>query len=184
VNLAFCWAHARRKFYELADIFPVATEALRRIALLYAIEDQVRGTSAEQRRAVRAERARVTVDDLHVYLEARLRQVSAKSKLADAIRYALTRWAGLSLFLDDGRVELDSNTVERSIRPLALNRKNALFAGSDEGGDNWAVIATLIENCKVSGINPHVWLAETLTKLAAGHAANAVGTLMPWTAVA
>jgi transposase len=184
VSLAFCWSHVRRKFYELADSSPVATEVLRRIAMLYAIEDQVRGTSAEQRRAVRAEQARVIIDDLHVYLEARLRQVSAKSKLADAIRYALTRWAGLSLFLDDGRVELDSNTVERSIRPLALNRKNALFAGSDEGGDNWAVIATLIENCKISGINPHAWLTDTLTKLACGHPANAVGELMPWTAVA
>ena len=184
MSLAFCWAHVRRKFYELADSSPVATEVLRRIAMLYVIEDEVRGTSTEQRRAVRAERARVIVDDLHVYLEARLRQVSAKSKLADAIRYALTRWAGLSLFLDDGRVELDSNTVERAIRPLALNRKNALFAGSDEGGDNWAVIATLIENCKISGINPHAWLTETLTKLATGHPANAVGELMPWTAVA
>lgn len=174
----------RRKFYELADSSPVATEVLRRIARLYAIEEQVRGTSAEQRRTARAERSRVIVDDLHIYLDARLRQVSAKSKLADAIRYALTRWAGLSLFLDDGRVELDSNTVERSIRPLALNRKNALFAGSDEGGDNWAVIATLIENCKINGINPHAWLAETLAKLAAGHPANAVGELMSWTAVA
>ena len=152
--------------------------------MLYAIEDEVRGTSADQRRAVRAERARVIVDDLHVYLEARLRQVSAKSKLADAIRYALTRWPGLSLLLDDGRVELDSNTVERSIRPLALNRKNALFAGSHEGGYNWAVIATLIENCKTSGINPHAWLTETLTKLAHGHPANNVGELMPRTAVA
>lgn len=157
---------------------------LRRIAMLYAIENEVRGTSAEQRRAIRNEQARMIVDDLHAYLEARLRQVSAKSKLADAIRYALTRWAGLSLFLDDGRVELDSNTVERSIRPLALNRKNAPFAGSDEGGDNWAVIATLIENCKISGINPHAWLTDTLTKLAMGHPANAVGELMPWTAVA
>ncbi len=184
VSLAFCWSHVRRKFYELADNSPVAAEVLRRIAMLYAIEDEVRGTSAEQRRAVRAERARAIVDDLHVYLEARLRQVSAKSKLADAIRYALTRWAGLSLFLDDGRVELDSNTVERSIRPLALNRKNALFAGSDEGGDNWAVIATLIENCKISGINPHAWLTDILAKLASGHPANAVGELMPWTAVA
>ncbi len=94
----------RRKFYELADSSPVATEVLRRIARLYAIEEQVRGTSAEQRRTARAERSRVIVDDLHIYLDARLRQVSAKSKLADAIRYALTRWAGLSLFLDDGRV--------------------------------------------------------------------------------
>ena len=85
-------------------------------------------------------------------LEARLRQVSAKSKLAEALRYALGRWNGLTQFLDDGRVDLDTNTVERSIRPIALNRKNALFAGSDEGGDNWAVIATLIENCKLSGV--------------------------------
>jgi len=152
--------------------------------MLYAIEDEVRSTSAEHRRAVRAEQARFIVDDLHIYLETRLRQVSTKSKLADAIRYALTRWPGLSLFLDDGRVEMDSNTVERSIRPLALNRKNALFAGSDEGGDNWAVIATLVENCKISGINPHTWLTETLTKLAKGHSANAVSELMPWADVA
>lgn len=98
--------------------------------------------------------------------------------------YALARWDGLSCFLDDGRVDLDSNTVERSIRPLALNRKNALFAGSDEGGDNWAVIATLIENCKLSGTNPHIWLTDTLARLANGHPANAVDELMPWTAVA
>ena len=142
-------------------------------------QDTLHLDGAAPRRAQRTG-LRDIVDDLHVYLEARLRQVSAKSKLADAIRYALTRWPGLSLFLDDGRVELDSNTVERSIRPLALNRKNALFAGSDEGGDNWAVIATLIENCKIHGINPHAWLAETLSKLASGYAANAIGKLMPW----
>ena len=183
INLAFCWAHVRRKFFELADTSPVATEVLRRIALLYAIEDEVRGTSADQRRQVRDERSRVHVDDLHQYLQARNAQVSAKSKLGEAIRYALTRWEGLSRFLDDGRVDLDSNIVERAIRPLALNRKNALFAGSDEGGDNWAVIASLIENCKISGINPHTWLADTLDRLANGHPANAVGQLMPWTAV-
>jgi transposase len=184
LHLAFCWSHVRRKFYELADNSPVASEVLCRIASLYAIEAEVRGTSAEQRRTVRAEQARIVVDDLHHYLEARLRQVSAKSKLADAIRYALTRWDGLKLFLEDGRVDLDSNTVERSIRPLALNRKNALFAGSDEGGDNWAVIASLIENCKISGINPHDWLTATLTALANGHPTNRVHELMPWTAVA
>jgi transposase len=184
ISLAFCWAHVRRKFYELADTSPVATEVLRRIASLYAIEDEVRSLPAEQRRQVRDARSRIIVDDLRQYLDARNRQVSAKSKLGEAIRYALTRWEGLSRFLDDGRVDLDSNVVERSIRPLALNRKNALFAGSDEGGDNWAVIATLIENCKLSAINPHAWLADTLTKLADGHAANAVGELMPWTAVA
>jgi transposase len=96
---------------------------------------------------------------------------------------ALTRWDGLCRFLDDGRIDLDSNTVERSIRPLALNRKNALFAGSDEGGDNWAVIATLIECCKLNGVNPHAWLTTTLAKLAAGHPANQLAQLMPWTGV-
>ncbi len=183
VSLAFCWSHVRRKFYELADKSPVATEILRRIAMLYAVEDQVRGCPAEQRRALRAQHSRVVVEDLKVYLDARLRQVSAKSKLAEAIRYTLSRWDGLARFLDDGRVDLDTNTVERSIRPLALNRKNALFAGSDEGGDNWAVIATLIENCKLSGINPHDWLTQTLVALANGHPANRITELLPWTAV-
>ncbi|MBV1688430.1 IS66 family transposase [Novosphingobium sp. G106] len=183
VSLAFCWAHARRKFYELADSSPVATEVLRRVAALYTIEDEIRGSPAEERRAVRHDRSRAIVDDLRQYLEARNRQVSAKSKLGEAIRYTLTRWDGLARFLDDGRIDLDNNTVERSIRPLALGRKNALFAGSDEGGDNWAVIATLIENCKLSAINPHAWLTETLAKLANGHPANGVGDLMPWTAV-
>jgi transposase len=169
VVLAFCWAHVRRKFYELAATSPVAEEVLRCIAKLYVVEDEVRGLPPEQRRTARNERSRMIVDDLRVYLDARLRQVSAKSKLAEAIRYALTRWDGLTRFLDDGRIDLDSNPVERSIRPLALNRKNALFAGSDEGGDNWAVIATLIECCKLNGVNPHAWLTATLSKLAAGH---------------
>jgi len=183
IVLAFCWAHARRKFYELADNSPVAVEVLQRIAALYKIEDEVRGAPAEQRQQIRHGRSRVLVDDLRIFLEAKNRQVSAKAKLGEALRYALTRWDGLSRFLDDGRVDLDSNAVERSIRPLALNRKNALFAGSDEGGDNWAVIATLIENCKLSSVNPHTWLTQTLEKLANGHPANSVGELMPWTAV-
>jgi transposase len=184
IRLAFCWAHVRRRFYELAATSLVATEVLRRIATLYAIEDEIRGSSAEHRRAARGEHSRVIIDDLRLYLDARNRQVSAKSKLGEAIRYALTRWDGLALFLDDGRVDLDNNIVERSIRPLALNRKNALFAGSDEGGDNWAVIATLIECCKLNGIDPYAWLTNTLTRLAAGHHTNAVSELMPWTAVA
>lgn len=184
VSLAFCWSHVRRKFYDLAEKSPVAAEILKRIAQLYKIEDQVRGSSADQRRAMRDERSRILADDLKVYLDARLRQLSAKSKLAEAIRYAVSRWDGLVRFLDDGRIELDTNTVERAIRPLALNRKNALFAGSDEGGDNWAVIATLIENCKISGINPHTWLTRTLVALANGHPTNRVAELMPWAAVA
>jgi hypothetical protein len=173
----------RRKFYELANTSPVATEVLGRIAQRYAIEDEVRGAPAQQRRQVRAERSNAIVDDLRRHLESRNRQVSANSKLGEAIRYALTRWDGLSRFLADGRIDLDSNTVERSIRPLALNRNDAMFAGSDEGGDSWSVIATLTENCKLSGINPPTWLTDTLARLANGHPANGVGQLMPWTAV-
>ncbi|MCP1472355.1 transposase [Sphingobium sp. OAS761] len=128
-GLAFCWAHVRRKFYELTDTSSVSTEVLRRVALLYAIEDEVRGFSAEQRRAVRHDRSRIIVDDLRQYLEARNRQVSAKSKLGEAIRYALTRWDGLSRFLDDGRIDLDSNTVERSIRVTVAPRPPCAVAG-------------------------------------------------------
>jgi transposase len=179
IRLAFCWAHVRRKFYELAESSPVAADVLRRIASLYAIEDEIRGLPADERRDVRDQRSRPIIDDLYRFLEARGRQVSAKSRLGEAIRYTLPRWDGLIRFLDDGRIDLDNNAVERAIRPLALNRKNALFAGSDEGGDNWAVIATLIENCKLTGINPHTWLTATLTSLANGHPASQIDQLLP-----
>jgi transposase len=180
VQLAFCWAHVRRPFYELAETSPVAAEALARIATLYAIEAEVRGQSPEQRRAARQEKSRPVVHELRRFLDAKLAQLSRKSTLAEAIRYALTRWEGLTRFLDDGRIELDSNTVERTIRPLALNRKNALFAGSDDGGDHWAVIASMIETCKLNGINPQAWLTDTLTGLAAGHSNLRRDDLMPW----
>jgi transposase len=147
VQLAFCWAHVRRRFFEQAasGTSPVATDVLARTAQLYAVEADIRGQSADARRAVRQERSRVIIDDLRRVLDMRLGQISRKGGLAEAIRYALSHWDGLCRFLDDGRIELDSNTVERSIRPLTLNRKNALFAGSDDGGDNWAVIASLID---------------------------------------
>ena len=135
VRLAFCWAHVRRRFYELAAAgpAPIASEALERIASLYAVESDIRGQAADERRRVRQERSRQIIETLHAWLKAQLERISPKGKLAEAIRYALARWDGLSLFLDDGRVEIDSNIVERAIRPIALNRKNALFAGSDEG---------------------------------------------------
>ena len=180
VQLAYCWSHVRRGFYELAGSRPVAAEALARIAQLYAVEKEIRGRSPDDRRATRQELSLPVVADLRRFLEASLTKTSKKGKLADAIRYALTRWKGLGRFLDDGRIEIDSNTVERSIRPLALNRKNALFAGSDDGGDHWAVIATLIETAKLNGTNPHSWLAETLRRLAAGHSRTALDQLMPW----
>lgn len=182
VALAFCWAHVRRKFFELskADASPTATDALKLIKTLYDIEDEVRGQNAEARRAVRHEKSKPIVDALFRLLTARLPLVSAKSKLADAIRYATSRWTGLTLFLDDGRVEMDSNTVERTIRPIALNRKNALFAGSDDGGDNWAIIASLIETAKLNAVDPLAWLTDTLERLARGHSSQNLDQLMPW----
>ena len=182
VQLAFCWAHVRRRFFEQAasGTSPVATDVLARIAQLYGVEADIRGQSAEARRAVRQERSRVIIDDLRRVLDMRLGQISRKGGLAEAIRYALSHWGGLCHFLADGRVELDSNTVERSIRPLTLNRKNALFAGSDDGGDNWAVIASLIETAKLNRVDPQAWLADTLTRLANGHRINAISDLMPW----
>ena len=135
VELAFCWSHVRRRFYELAAAgsAPIASEALERIAGLYRTETGIRGRTADERRVVRRERSRPIIEALEPWLREKLGLISQKTKLAEAIRYALSRWQGLTRFLDDGRIEIDSNVVERAIRPIALNRKNALFAGSDEG---------------------------------------------------
>ena len=154
ITLAFCWAHLRRRFFDLAKDgnAPIASEALERIAALYAIEKTIRGRSADARRAVRQERSKPLVLALKAWLEQQLARVSAKAAIAEDIRYALNHWDGLTRFLDDGRVELDTNVVERSIRPLVLNRKNALFAGHDEGAENWACIASLSLSCRLRGI--------------------------------
>ncbi len=182
VTLAFCWAHVRRRFFELAapGTSPVATDVLKRIAQLYKIEAGIRGHSPAARRLARQKQSRPIIEDLRRVLDARLSQLSRKIRLAEAIRYALTRWDGLTLFRDDGGIELDSNTVERSITPLALNRKNALFAGSDDGAEHWAVIASMIETCKLNAIDPQAWLTDTLSKLAAGHRNARIDELMPW----
>jgi hypothetical protein len=147
VTLAFCWAHWRRQWFDLAKSppAPIATEALTRIAKLYEIEAEIHGKSAEERRAVRQETTKPLIAALKTWLEKILAQVAGGSSIAQAIRYGLNHWDGLVRFLDDGRIEIDSNTVERSMRPIALNRKNALFAGSDEGAENWAMLASLIE---------------------------------------
>jgi hypothetical protein len=133
IQLAFCWAHCRRRFYEIhqATGSPLAEEALRRIGDLYTIEAEIRGRPADERRAARQERSKSIVDALHTWLTAQLERVSGRSNLAEAIRYALRHWQGLVLFLEDGRVELDTNVIERALRPIALGRKNSLFAGSD-----------------------------------------------------
>ena len=182
VRLAFCWAHVRRGFYDLqtGGSAPIASEALRRIAQLYAVEAEIRGRDPEARRRERQARSTPLIAELKAWLEKQLATVSRKSTLAEAIRYALSRWEGLTLFLDDGRVEIDSNSVERSIRPLALTRKNALFAGSDGGGEHWATIASLVETCKLSSVDPQAWFADVLTKLAGGHPITRLDELLPW----
>jgi transposase len=182
VRLAFCWSHVRRKFYELAqnNPAPIASEALLRIAALYRIEDDIRGLPPDDRRAVRQKRTRPLIDTLEPWLREKLSLISQKTKLAEAIRYALSRWAGLCLFLDDGRIEIDNNTVERSIRPLALNRKNALFAGSDGGAQHWAVIASLIETCKLTGVEPYAYLNDVITRIVNGHQQSKIDELLPW----
>jgi transposase len=181
-TLAFCWAHWRRRFYEIAKggNAPIAEEALARIGRLYEIDADIRGRSADERHADRQARSKPIVDDLKPWLDQQLRRVSKTATIAKDIRYGLGHWEGLTRFLDDGRIELDNNTVERSIRPIALNRKNALFAGSDEGGVNWAIIASLVETCKLNDVNPHAWLTDTLTKLVNRWPASRIDELMPW----
>jgi transposase len=180
--LALCWSHFRRRFYEIAKAgnAPIAAEALERIGALYRIEEDIHGQSADARLAARRDRTKPLVDDLRTWLDRQLGRVSGRSPLAEAMRYGVSRWSGLGRFLDDGRIEIDTNTVERAIRPIALNRKNALFAGSDEGGANWAVIASLIETAKINGVNPHAWLTDTLTKLVNRWPASRIDELMPW----
>ena len=191
VTLAFCWAHVRRKFYELyvgghqaeglsSTRSPIATEALARLKKLYEVEADVRGLPPEVRSGLRQKHAKPVIDALKPWLESRLAEVSKGGKLGKAIRYALNRWDGLVRYLDDGRIEIDSNTVERSIRGVCLTRKNALFAGHDAGGANWAMIASLLETCKLNSVDPLAWLTDVLGKLVNLWPASRTSELMPW----
>jgi hypothetical protein len=183
VRLAFCWAHMRRPFYEFhaSTQSPLAAEVLARIRELYAIEAAIRGDPAEHRRQVRQERSRPIVEALHAWLENHIRRVSAASDLAKAIRYAIRHWPGLVVFLDDGRVEMDTNVVERAIRPIALSRKNALFAGSDGGARHWAIAMTLIQTAKLNGVEPMAWLTDVLERIVSGRTkAHELHSLLPW----
>jgi transposase len=183
LQLAFCWAHTRRKFYDIhvATKSPLAEQALRRIAELYAIEADIRGQTADERRTVRQERSRPLVEAMQAWLTKTLDRISGRSALAQAIRYARNHWSGLVLFLDDGRLELDTNTVERAIRPVALGRKNALFAGADSGGQHWALIATLIQTAKLNKRDPLAWLTDVLERIVSGQTKrNELHTLLPW----
>jgi transposase len=182
ITLAFCWAHLRRRFFDLAKAgnAPIASEALERIAALYRIEKTIRGANSDERRRVRQDESKPLVAALRTWLEHQLARVSAKASIAEEIRYGLNHWDGLTRFLDDGRVELDTNIVERGIRPIVLNRKNALFAGHDVGAENWACIASLIETCKLNDVEPQAYFADVLTKLVNLWPASRIDELMPW----
>jgi transposase len=182
VTLAYCWSHLRRQFYELyvGGNAPIATEALARIKLLYDTEADIRGLSPELRRAMRQQHSGPVLEAMKPWFKASLARVSQGSTLADALRYGLNHWDGLCRFLEDGRIEIDSNTVERSIRGIALNRKNALFAGHDHGAEGWAMIASLLETCKLNAVDPLAWLTNVLTKLINRWPASRIDELMPW----
>jgi transposase len=185
LQLAFCWTHWRRDFFDHAKggHAPIAEEMLKRIAALYDIETTIRGRTAEERAAARQAETRPLVDDLFLWLEQRLDRLPQRSEVADTIRYGLKRREGLCRFIDDGRVEMDNNSVERGMRGIALNRKNALFAGSDEGGVAWGVIASLIETCKLNGVEPFAYLSDVLAKIVQGWPASRLDQLLPWTYV-
>mgnify|MGYP006266960481 CR=1 FL=1 len=182
VTLAYCWSHLRRRFYELyvGGNQPIATEALARIKLLYEIETEARGLPPELRRAIRRERSMPIVDAMKPWMETSLANVPKGGKLGEALAYGLNQWDGFVRYLDDGRIEIDSNTVERSIRPLVLTRKNALFAGHDLGAAGWAMIASLIETCKLNLVDPLAWMTDVLTKLVNRWPASKIDDLMPW----
>lgn len=182
LRLAFCWAHGRRKLIKAKPKkgSPIVDEALLRIAALYKIEDKIRGSDPDQRRATRQSRSRPLVDVFFTWLAAQAARVSRKSELGEAMAYMLRREEGFRLFLDNGRVDIDSNLVENAIRSPAMNCRNALFAGHDEGGRNWARFASLIGSCKMNGVEPHAYLRDIFIRLANGHLDKDIDALMPW----
>lgn len=182
LKLAYCWAHGRRRLIEAKPKAgsPIVDEALLRIAALYKIEDGIRGKAPDHRRAVRQEMSRPLVDAFFDWLSAQAARVSRKSKLGLALAYMLKRHSGFRLFLEDGHVDMDSNLVENAIRSPAMNRRNALFAGHDEGGRSWARMASLIGSAKMNGVDPYAYLLYLFTRLAQGHLNKDIDALMPW----
>ncbi|PAX06317.1 IS66 family transposase [Sphingomonas lenta] len=176
-----CWAHVRRKFYDVyaATGSATAREALGRTAGLYAVEEDVRGRPPNERRRERQARAGPLLDQLRCWLDTTLPKLSRRSDLAVAVRYALARWPALVRYVDDGRLEIDNNAAERSLRGVALGRKNWLFAGSDQGGHRAASIYSLVETAKLNGVDPQAWLADTIARIS-DHPARRVAELLPW----
>jgi transposase len=159
---------------------PIAAEVLRRIAELYAIEKSIRGRTAKQRHSVRDTQSRPLVEATKPWLKTQLGRIPGGGGLADAIRYTLSRWPALCHFLDDGRIELDNNSVERAIRPVALGRKNHLFAGSDGGAERWATVCSLIASAKLNDVEPFTYLRDILQRMTEGHPMSRLDDLLPW----
>jgi len=173
-------AHARRKFHDIHEVqpSPITTEALDRIGALYGIERDIRGQTVEKRRGP-ASRARPLLHDFHRWLQQKLTTLSAKSDTAAAIRYALSRWRALTRYIDNGLIEIDNSSAERSLRAVALGRRNYLFAGADSGGDRAASIYSLVGTAKLNGIDPELYLRQVLTRIAQ-HSINRIEELLPW----
>lgn len=178
---AACWAHARRKFFDLARIgkAPIAIATVERIDALFAIEREINGASSERRKIVRDERSKLLVAALEAYLRLQRAKLSGKSETARAIDYSLKRWPALTHFLDDGRLCLSNNAAERALRGIAVGRHNWTFVGSDEGARRAAAVYTLIETAKLNGIDPRSWLADMLVRLP-DHPARQIADLLPW----
>ena len=179
---AACWAHARRKFYDVFESTksPIAEEALKRIGELYKIEAEITGQPAEARLAARQNRAVLILDALREWLVAQRRRLSVKTTLAKAIQYALSRWQALTRFADDGRLAIDNNVAERALRGIAITRKNFLFLGSEAGGERAALLYTVLESAKLNGLDPQAWLADVIDRMATGHPNNRLAELLPW----
>ena len=180
IQEAGCWAHVRRKFFDLhqAHASPLAAEAMARIAQLYVIETEIRGRPPGERLEARNTRARPLLESMREWLQASLARLSKKSETASAIQYALGRWTALMRYCDDGLLEIDNNAAERAPRAVALGR-NYLFAGSDAGGERAAAIYSLIGSAKLNGLDPEAYLREVLGRIA-GHSINRIGELLPW----
>lgn len=184
LELAFCLAHARRKF---TDVFKttqsrVALEVLGRIAKVYEVEKRIRGLSDVERLAVRKAESAALMEDLKRQLTEIRDAVASQSSIGKAAAYTLKHWQGLTVFLQDGRIEVDSNIVERAIKPVCLTRKNALFVGSASGGESWAVLASLVNTCKMNDIDPETWLSDVLERIVSGRTTiNRLDELLPWT---
>jgi hypothetical protein len=178
---AGCWAHARRKFFELAELTkaPLAVEAVRRIDAIFAIERAINATSADQRLAKRREQSAVLVSELEDWMRQTRLKLSRQNDVGRAMDYMLKRWSSFSPFLEDGRICISNNAAERALRCIAVGRKAWLFAGSDRGGERAAAIYSLIVTARLNDADPRAWLADVLARIG-DHPASRLDQLLPW----